>query len=118
MLSFFLNKTTLIIIIIEAITSTPINIAAKSAPYICQATILIIDAESKIITAEMRKEIFLKILPNRQKIPTLIKNAEKYGLAIRKYLPHKVYYKSKDGDLFIRNNHNKKPYPFIPLEIK
>ena len=76
-LSFFLNKAILIIIMIEAIISTPINIAAKSASYICQAIILIIAAENKMMTAEMRNEIFLKILPNRQKIPTPIKNAEK-----------------------------------------
>ena len=55
---------------------------------------------------------------NEEYIDRLIKNAEKHGLAIKKYLPHKVYYKSKDGDLFIRNTHNRKPYPFIPLEIK
>ena len=54
-----------------------INIVAKSALYICQATILIIAAENKIMTAEMRNVIFLKILPKRQKIPTPIKNAEK-----------------------------------------
>ena len=63
-------------------------------------------------------QIKYKSNENEEYIDRLIKNAEKYGLAIRKYLPHKVYYKSKDGDLFIRNNHNKKPYPFIPLEIK
>ena len=55
---------------------------------------------------------------NEEYIDTLVKNAEKYDLAIRKYLPHKIYHKSDDGDLFIRNDRNIKPYPFRPLEIE
>ena len=59
----------------EAIISTPINIDARSAEYICQATILITAAESKIITAANSKETFLKILPSKHKTLTPIKNA-------------------------------------------
>ena len=55
---------------------------------------------------------------NEAYIDSLIKNAEQHNLAVRKYLPHKVYHKSDDGDLFIRNDHNTKPYPFRPLEIE
>lgn len=55
---------------------------------------------------------------NDEYIDTLVKNAEKYDLSIRKYLPHKIYHKSDDGDLFIRNDKNIKPYAFRPLEIE
>tara|TARA_B100001996_G_scaffold290798_1_gene230965 strand:+ start:224 stop:565 length:342 start_codon:yes stop_codon:yes gene_type:complete len=63
------------------------KIVAKSAEYICQATILIIAAESKIITAANRKEIFLKILPRKQKTLTLMKNDEKSPICVLLPMP-------------------------------
>ena len=52
------------------------KVGAKLASYICQAIILIVAAELKTITAAKRKEMFLKILPSKQKILTLMKNAD------------------------------------------
>ena len=62
-------------IIVVLTISTIMKVGAKLASYICQAIILIVAAELKTITAAKRKEIFLKILPNKQKILTLSKNA-------------------------------------------
>ena len=58
------------------------KVVAKSASYTCQATILIIAAEPSMITAENRKDVFLKILPNKQKILTPMKKAEKSPICV------------------------------------
>jgi len=55
---------------------------------------------------------------NTKYIENLFDHAKKNGIALNKYLPHKIYHKSDDEELFIRNTRNIKPYPFEPLKIK
>ena len=64
------------------------------------------------------KEDFEDDLKRIKYIKRLLKHADEYGISLKKYIPHKTYYKSEDGKLFIRNQRNMQPYTFIPLELE
>ena len=40
---------------------------------------------------------------NKDYIKRLLKNADEYGISLKKYIPSKTYHKSENGKLFIRN---------------